>query len=76
MAEDVVIAEVRKNATELVRVSLTQFRGHELCDLRVYFEQTTGSGEWLPTKKGVTFQRALLPDVIAALQDAQEATTA
>ena len=51
MAE--VIARFEKNSFEEVRVSLTEFKGKELIDLRVYY-QPDGEEEMRPTKKGIT----------------------
>jgi hypothetical protein len=34
---DEVIAQFEKNATELVRVSLSEYHGHKLFDIRVYY---------------------------------------
>ena len=66
------IATFAKNATEEVRVSLTQFRGHDLVDVRVYFEPR-GGDEKLPSKKGVCLGVDLLPDLRAALAGAEKA---
>ena len=48
---DELIAQFEKNATEVVRVSLTEFRGRKLIDLRVYY--TDDDGEYRPTRKGI-----------------------
>ena len=48
---DELIAQFEKNATEVVRVSLTEFRGRKLIDLRVYY--TNDEGEYRPTRKGI-----------------------
>jgi hypothetical protein len=63
---DEVIGQFEKNATEVVRLSLTEYRGHKLIDVRVYY--SNDDGEYRPTKKGVSlaveryadFKRALL----------------
>jgi hypothetical protein len=63
---DEVIAQFEKNATEVVRISLTEYRGHKLLDVRVYY--SNDDGEYRPTKKGVSlaverytdFKRAML----------------
>lgn len=64
------IATVAKNATEEIRVGLTEFNGKPLCDFRIFTEYRA-TGETGPTKKGVTFAVALLPQIIEALQDAE-----
>ena len=49
---DELIAQFEKNATEVVRVSLTEFHGRKLIDLRVYY--TDDKGEYRPTRKGIS----------------------
>jgi hypothetical protein len=61
-----VLHQFIKNATEEVRVSLTEFKGHRLIDLRIYFEPEDGS-ERKPTKKGITVDVSLYPELKRAL---------
>ena len=65
-----VIGDIGKNAGEVVRVSLSEFDGHDLVDVRVFFKTQT-SPELKPTKKGVALRPALLPELIALLKDAE-----
>lgn len=67
---DTVIATLRKNAAEDVRVALTEYRGHPLVDLRIFAEYQS-TGEVGPTKKGLTFSPSMLPGLIEALQAAE-----
>jgi hypothetical protein len=60
------IATVQKNHQEEIRVGLSDFNGYDLAFVRVWI-QIQESGEWVPTKKGITFNSALLPDLIDAL---------
>jgi hypothetical protein len=61
------LAEVVKNATEVVRIRRIHFKGHELIDVRVYYRNAVG--EFQPTKRGI----CLRPEMFAALvQAAQE----
>jgi hypothetical protein len=63
---DEVIAQFEKNATEVVRVTLTEYHGHKLFDIRVYYSDD--AGQYRPTRKGVSlavsmyseFKRALM----------------
>ena len=48
-----VIASFEKNSFEEVRISLTNFKGKDLIDLRVYYRPDDGE-EMRPTKKGIT----------------------
>ncbi|MGH8056282.1 MAG: transcriptional coactivator p15/PC4 family protein [Candidatus Entotheonellia bacterium] len=61
---DALVARISKNPTEEVRISLTSYRGHELVDIRVYFQDD--QGEWRPTKRGVS----LSVDSFTELRDA------
>lgn len=61
------IATIPKNAREQLRVSLTEFKGHDLIDVRVYAD----TGEKLvATRKGITASVDHLPAIVAALQRA------
>ena len=62
---DDVIAQFEKNATEVVRVSLTEFRGHKLIDLRVYYSDD--AGQFKPTKKGVSVSVGLYTELKKAI---------
>lgn len=68
------IGRLPKNAREEIRIELTEWRGAELAAVRIYFENELG--EWIPTKKGVTFRRSQLADIIDALQAALNAAEA
>lgn len=57
---DEVIAQFEKNATEVVRLSLTEYRGHKLVDIRVYYSDD--EGQFRPTKKGVSLAVGLYAD--------------
>ncbi len=60
--------ELQKNSYERLRIEPKRWKNYDLIDLRV-FAQSMASDEWVPTKKGMTFQRSLLPKVIAALRE-------
>ncbi len=63
------IAVIKKNRAEDIRVELTEYRGHDLIDIRVC--ATAGAtGQRVATRKGLTLNVAFLPDLIAALQRA------
>lgn len=64
---DQLIATIEKNTREEIRIDLREFKGHPLVSIRVWVTE-----EDLPTKKGLAFNPGLLPDVIAALETAQE----
>ncbi|WP_134724819.1 transcriptional coactivator p15/PC4 family protein [Paracoccus luteus] len=56
---------IRKNAREEIRITLDDFKGLQLVNLRVWFD--TGNGEYRPGKQGLAFRLDLLPEVLKAL---------
>lgn len=56
---------IRKNAREEIRITLDDFKGLQLVNLRVWFD--AGNGECRPGKQGVAFRLDLLPEVLEAL---------
>jgi Transcriptional Coactivator p15 (PC4) len=69
---DRLIATIKKNSREEIRVSRSDFNGHDLVSLRVWFEAEDGSKR--PGKSGIAFRRSLLPEVGAALSQAAAET--
>ena len=57
--------EIERNPTERIIIEDSEYKGHELVTLRIYF--LSKEDEWLPTKKGVTFRREQLDEVLDAL---------
>lgn len=52
MAEDSnLIASFQKNSQEEFRFSITNFKGHEYADIRIFYEK---DGDFFPSKKGIT----------------------
>ena len=62
---DELIEQFEKNATEVVRVSLTEYRGRKLVDVRVYYSDS--EGQYRPTKKGVALSVDVYPDFKRAM---------
>ena len=62
--------EIRKNAREVIRIERQDFKGHNLTNLRVFYD--AGDGAMKPGKQGVAFRAALLPDIVGALCSMQE----
>ena len=67
---DELIAQFEKNATEVVRVSLTEYRGRKLVDMRVYYSDD--EGQYRPTKKGVSLSVDVYPDFKRALLELEK----
>jgi hypothetical protein len=64
------IGDIERNETEVMRVSVAEYKGRKYVDLRIYFEGD--DGEWKPTKKGVTVQPDRVPDLISLLKKASD----
>jgi len=76
VTDDGVIAELPKNATEIVRVERTSYRGHDLIDARVWMKGLLPGDEPTRTRKGLCLSpklwRALLPEIAKALDEPDE----
>ena len=57
--------ELERSDTERLIVESSNYKGHDLVSLRIYF--LSQEEEWLPTKKGVTFRRDQLDEVLGFL---------
>ncbi len=67
------IATIKKNAIEEVRVALSEYKGHDLVNVRIWANYDASESEKRPTKKGFALRVGQLPELIAALQKAQAA---
>ena len=68
MTDRTLVATLPKNMRENIQVSLGEFKGIQLCDVRVFAD--VAEGEPVATKKGLSVQPRLLPALIEALQQA------
>ena len=69
---DTTVATIQKNQTEQVRITLTEFGGHQLIDARVYCHPHGDPDRaMIATKRGLSVRVELLPLLIAALQAAE-----
>jgi hypothetical protein len=67
---EALVARIPKNPTEEVRVALTSYRGHDLVDIRVFFQDE--QGEWRPTKRGVSISVDSFAELREAITKAEE----
>lgn len=67
---EALVAKIAKNPTEEVRISLTSYRGHDLVDIRVFFQDE--QGEWRPTKRGVSLSVDSFAELREAVAKAEE----
>jgi len=64
------LAEVVKNATEVVRIRRIHFEGHELIDVRVYYRNAVG--ELQPTKRGICLRPEVFAELVHTAQEVLE----
>jgi hypothetical protein len=57
--------EIERSPTERLIIESSEYKGHDLVTLRIYF--LSREEEWLPTKKGVTFKKEQLDEVLESL---------
>lgn len=65
-----IIKDIEKNANNKIRVSISEFKGNNYVDVRVFYEDD--EGEYKPTKKGVAFRPELISQVIDGLLQAEK----
>lgn len=58
--------EITKNKRETIRVEHQNFKGHDLLNIRVFYDD--GSGEMRPGKQGIAIRADLVPDLIDAIR--------
>jgi hypothetical protein len=68
--EDVIVGEIPKNNREDIRVTLSNFKGHDLVGARIWFK--TKDGESRPSNKGITVNVKVLPELIGLLEQAEK----
>jgi Transcriptional Coactivator p15 (PC4) len=68
--EDIVVGEIPKNNREDIRVTLSNFKGHDLVGARIWFK--TKDGESRPSSKGITVNVRVLPELIGLLEEAEK----
>ena len=65
-----VIRDIEKNSREVVRVAIDEFNGRPLVAIRQWFRPDSGD-ELRPTAKGINVSVKHLPELAAALAEAE-----
>lgn len=68
MSEPIVILDQWRGPGEVLRVCISEFKGRQYVDCRVWF--TGQGGEFRPGKAGITLREESLPAVLEALEQA------
>ena len=64
------IGEITKTANVKTIIRLTEFKGHELLDIRDHFKPR-GSTTYSPTRKGIAIDKSKVSDIITLLEQAE-----
>jgi hypothetical protein len=77
MSDEKIVAELSKNAREVYRFRLGEFKGHKFIDMRIFVTETGENGgqpkDPAPTKKGLAVSPQLWPQFRAALAQVEAA---
>ncbi len=65
-----IIADIEKNSKEIIRVEVSEFKGRELINLRIWFSNV--DGEYRPTQKGVTIDISKFEELKKAINKIDE----
>ncbi len=68
---DCILHRFRKNSSEEVRATISEFKGASYASVRVSYEAEPGV--WRPTKKGLTIALDLLDELEKAVQALKKA---
>jgi hypothetical protein len=56
----VLIKDIQRNSSEIIRIEVSEFKGKELINIRIWYQAVDGSGNvvYKPTQKGVALNIA------------------
>ncbi len=63
------IAEIEKSDNAVIRIAVDRFRTRLVVDIRIWF-CPDGQDEYVPSRKGITFDADKLPEIVEAFDDA------
>ena len=66
-----IIAQVKKNSREVIRISEKEYEGYKFIDVRIYY-MDKNSGEYKPTKKGISIMPNNAEEIINGILKAME----
>ena len=51
----VIIKDIKKNNNEIIRIEVSEFKGRELINIRIWYQSIDGKGDvvYKPTQKGI-----------------------
>ena len=70
--KDRVVHEWPKNDAEVIRATMSTYKGKQYVSLRLYYRADGGDG-WHPTKRGLTLGVDHIPELVKAVKALTEA---
>jgi len=71
MNKENLITQIKKNSTEVYRIFEKEYEGYKFIDVRIYY-MDKNSGEYKPTKKGISIMPNNVEDIINGILKAME----
>ena len=65
------ITQIKKNSSEVYRIYEKEYEGYKFIDVRIYY-MDKNSGEYKPTKKGISIMPNNVEDIINGILKAME----
>ncbi len=65
-----IIADIKKNSGEIIRIDISEFKGKELINIRVWYLHA--SGEYMPTQKGVAIDIGKYEELKTSIEKIQD----
>ena len=65
------ITQIKKNSSEVYRIYEKEYEGYKFIDVRIYY-MDKNSGEYKPTKKGISIMPNNVEEVINGILKAME----
>ena len=71
MSKENLITQIKKNSSEVYRIYEKEYEGYKFIDVRIYY-MDKNSGEYKPTKKGISIMPNNVEDIINGILKAME----
>lgn len=73
----VIIKDIQRNNNEIIRIEVSEYKGNELINLRIWYQAIDEKGEvvYKPTQKGVTLNLAKYEELKEAVNKIGEYIT-
>tara|TARA_R100001377_G_scaffold46151_2_gene26484 strand:- start:2587 stop:2823 length:237 start_codon:yes stop_codon:yes gene_type:complete len=71
MSKENLITQIKKNSSEVYRIYEKEYEGYKFIDVRIYYMDNK-SGEYKPTKKGISIMPNNAGEIIEGILKAME----